>query len=156
MIEDKATEKLKSRAQDLADRQRCEEHGTIESRRRPHATSTSTSAEADEEMAVRRKARGVSVQYMLSTRPPFSADWRKTYHATLAAALGVAWRKYSREWSVDSISHERSVVINSEGLMQAFNLMDNLKRESPERPLIEMSEQVIQGMDWARDAAKGR
>ena len=72
----------------------------------------------------------MSAKYMLSTRPPFSADWRKTYHATLAAALGVAWRKYNREWSVDSISHEQKVVIDSDGLMQAFTRMDNLKRET--------------------------
>ncbi|HVF28348.1 MAG TPA: hypothetical protein VM943_08925 [Pyrinomonadaceae bacterium] len=92
----------------------------------------------------------MSVKYMLSARPPFSADWRKTYHGSLASALGVAWRKYNREWSVDSISHEQKVVINSEGLMQAFTRMDDLKRETPKLSLNAVSEQVIQGMDWAR------
>ncbi len=88
----------------------------------------------------------MSAKYVLSTRPPFSADWRKSYHPTLAGALGVAWRKYNREWSVDSILREQKVVINSEGLMQAFTRMDNLKRETPKLPLDEVSEQVIQGM----------
>jgi len=83
---------------------------------------------------------------MLSTRPPFSADWRKTYHTSLASALGVAWRRYNREWSVDSISHGQKVVINSDGLTQAFARMDDLKRETPKRPLDEVSEQVIRGM----------
>ncbi len=89
----------------------------------------------------------MSAKYVLSARQPFSADWRKSTHETLAAALGVAWRKYNREWSVDSITHEQKVVINSEGLMQAFTRMDDLKRETPKRPLDEVSEQVIRGME---------
>jgi hypothetical protein len=32
----------------------------------------------------------VSVKYTLRARAPFSADWHKSYHATLASALGVA------------------------------------------------------------------
>ena len=84
---------------------------------------------------------------MLCARAPFSPDWRKSYHPTFASALGVAWRKYHREWSVDSITNGASVVINSEGLMQAFAQMDNLRRETPKRPLDEMSEQVIRGME---------
>jgi len=84
---------------------------------------------------------------MLSARPPFSPDWRKSYHPTFAFALGAAWRKYNREWSVDSITNGPSIVINSEGLMQAFAEMDDLKRETPKRPLDEVSEQVIRGME---------
>jgi hypothetical protein len=34
--------------------------------------------------------------------------------------------------------------------MQAFNRMDDLKRETPKLSLGEVSEQVIQGMDWVR------
>jgi hypothetical protein len=84
---------------------------------------------------------------MMSTRPPFSADWRKTYHRSLVAALGTAWRKYKREWSVDGILHEQKVVISSEGLIQAFARMDNIMRETPTLSLDEVSEQVIQGME---------
>ncbi len=89
----------------------------------------------------------MSDRFRLSARPPFSPDWRKSYHPTFAFALGAAWRKYNREWSVDSITNGPSVVINSEGLMQAFTRMDELKRETPKRPLNEMSEQVIRGME---------
>ena len=89
----------------------------------------------------------MSVRYILSMRPPFSSDWRKSYHASLAAALGVAWRKYNRGWSVDGISYGRRVLVNSEGLMQVFTRMDDLKRETPKRPLNEVSEQVIWGME---------
>ncbi len=84
---------------------------------------------------------------MLSARPPFSPDWRKSYHPTLALSLGAAWRKFNREWSVDSITNGTSVVINTEELMQAFTRMDELKRETPKRPLNEVSEQVIWGME---------
>ena len=84
---------------------------------------------------------------MLSARPPFSPDWRKSYHPTLALSLGAAWRKFNREWSVDSITNGTSVVINTEELMQAFTRMDDLKRETPKRPMDEMSEQVIRGME---------
>ena len=89
----------------------------------------------------------MSAKYMLRARPPFSPDWRKSYHLTSAAALVAAWRKYNREWSVDSITNGTSVAINSEGLMQAFTRMDDLKRETPQRPLNEVSEQVIWGME---------
>ncbi len=84
---------------------------------------------------------------MLSTRPPFSADWSKSTHETLATALCVAWRKYNREWSVDGITNGQKVVVSSEGLMRALTRMDDLKRETPERPLGEVSEQVIQEME---------
>ena len=73
----------------------------------------------------------MSAKYVLSTRPPFSADWRKSYHPTLAGALGAAWRKYNREWSVDGITNGGKVVVSSEGLMRAFTRMDDLKREAP-------------------------
>ncbi len=84
---------------------------------------------------------------MLSARPPFTPNCRKSYHPTLALSLGAAWRKFNREWSVDSITNGPSVVINTEGLMQAFAQMDDLKRETPKRPLDEVSEQVIRGME---------
>ncbi|MDQ3255016.1 MAG: hypothetical protein M3R15_14125 [Acidobacteriota bacterium] len=89
----------------------------------------------------------MSAKYMLSARPPFSPDWCKSFHPTFASALGAAGRKYNREWSVDSITNGPSVVINSEGLMQAFTRMDELKRETPKRPLDEVSEQVIRGKE---------
>ncbi len=89
----------------------------------------------------------MSDRFRLSARPPFSPDWRKSYHPTFAFALGVAWRKYNRGWSVDGITNGPSVVINSEGLMQAFAQMDDLRRETPKRSLDEVSAQVIQGME---------
>ncbi len=94
----------------------------------------------------------MSARYTLSTRPPFSADWRKSTHASLAAALCVAWRRYNREWSVDGITNGGKVVVSSEGMVRAFTRMDDLKREAPERPLGEVSEQVIQEMEIHDDA----
>jgi hypothetical protein len=89
----------------------------------------------------------MSVKYMLSSRPPFASDWRKTYHATLTTALETAWRKHNREWSVDNIVREQEVIINRDELMQAFNQMDNLARDLPKRSLPEISEQVIREMN---------
>lgn len=88
----------------------------------------------------------MSAKYVLSTRPPFSADWRKTYHRSLPVALSTAWRKYKREWSVDNISHEQKVVFDSEGLMQVFSRMDALMRETPTLSLDEVSEQIVRGI----------
>ncbi len=89
----------------------------------------------------------MSAKYVLSTRQPFSADWRKTYHRSLAIALSTAWRKYKREWSVDNITHEQKVVFDGEGLMQVFSRMDEIMRATPTLSLDEVSEQVIQGME---------
>jgi hypothetical protein len=89
----------------------------------------------------------VSAKYTLSARAPFSAGWRKSTHDTLAAAVGAAWRKYNREWSIDGISHGQKVVIDSQGLMQAFARMDEIMRETPKLSLDEVSEQVIRGIE---------
>jgi hypothetical protein len=89
----------------------------------------------------------VSARYTLSARAPFSADWQKGTHDTLAGALGVAWRKYNREWSIDSISRGQSIVIDSAGMMRAFSRMDEIMRESPTLSLGEVSEQVIREIE---------
>ncbi len=89
----------------------------------------------------------MSVKYTLSARAPFSADWGKSIHETLGAAVGAAWRKYNREWSIDGISHGQKVVIDSQGLMQAFARMDEIRRETPTLSLDEVSEQVIRGIE---------
>jgi hypothetical protein len=93
----------------------------------------------------------MSVKYMLTSRPPFISDWRKTYHTSLTNALETAWRKHNREWSIDSIAREQKVIISREELMQAFNQMDDLMRELPKRTLPEISEQVIREMERESD-----
>ncbi len=94
----------------------------------------------------------MSVRYTLSARAPFSAGWRKSTHETLAGALGAAWRKYNREWSIDGISHGQKVVIDSQGLMQAFARTDEIMRETPKLSLDEVAEQVIREMEIHDDA----
>jgi hypothetical protein len=84
---------------------------------------------------------------MMSTRPPFSPDWRKSYHRSLAVALSTAWRKYKREWSVDNISHEQKVVFDGEGLMQVFSRMDEIMRGTPTLSLDEVSERIVRGIE---------
>jgi ubiquinone biosynthesis protein UbiJ len=86
----------------------------------------------------------MSGKYTVSLRAPFTSSWRKTQHASLAIALGGAWRKHRNNFSVDSITQEQKVVINSEELAQAFAQMDNLAHDQPKRPLHEIAEQVIQ------------
>jgi hypothetical protein len=56
-----------------------------------------------------------------------------------------AWRKHSRGYSVDNITHEREVFIDSQMMTQMLDEMDNLVREMPKRPLSEITEQVILG-----------
>ena len=94
----------------------------------------------------------MSVRYTLSARAPFSADWRKGTHDTLAAALSVAWRRYKREWSIDNISRGQSIVFDSDGMMRAFSRMDEIMRETPKLSLGEVAEQVIREMDIHDDA----
>lgn len=89
----------------------------------------------------------MSAKFLLSCRPPFASNWRKTYHASLTTALETAWRKHNREWSVDSIVQEQKVIINREELMQAFSQMDNLTRELPKPSLPEISDRVIREMN---------
>ena len=103
---------------------------------------------ADEEMGgAKRKAVRSERQIHAEHASTVLRRMHKSYHADLAAALGVAWRKYNREWSVDDITNGGKVVVSSEGLMRAFTRMDDLKREAPQRPLGEVSEQVIQEME---------
>lgn len=89
----------------------------------------------------------MSARYAVSLRAPFTSEWRKSLHADLTAALSVAWRKHEREWSVDSITSEQKVIIDSDGLAQAFARIDDLLRELPKRPVSEAAEQVIREME---------
>ena len=91
----------------------------------------------------------MSGKYMVSLRAPFTSSWRKTYHESLVVALRGAWRKHNNNWSVDSISQEQKVIINSEELSQAFAQMDDLAHNQPKRPPLEIAEQVIQEIDKA-------
>jgi hypothetical protein len=87
----------------------------------------------------------VSNKYTLSYRAPFTSGWRKSHSTSLAEAMTSAWRKHSRGYSVDNITHEREVFIDSGVMTQVLDEMDNLVRETPERPLSEITEQVIRG-----------
>lgn len=91
----------------------------------------------------------MSGKFTVSVRAPYTSGWRKTHHASLAIALGGAWRKHNNNFSVDSITQEQRVIINSEELAQAFAQMDNLAHDQPKRPLHEIAEQVIQEIDKA-------
>ena len=87
----------------------------------------------------------MSNKYTLSYRAPFTSGWSKTHSTSLVEAMSAAWRKHSRGCSVDNITHEREVFIDSEVMTQMLDEMDNLVREMPKRPLSEITEQVIRG-----------
>ena len=91
----------------------------------------------------------MTVRYTISCRAPFTTGRRKTFHPSLTSALESAWRKHHHDWSIDSITRERKVIINREALTQAFTQMDDLAREQPKRPPHEISEQVIREMGKA-------
>lgn len=91
----------------------------------------------------------MSAKYTVSLRAPFASNWSKAQYASLASALSAAWRKHNKDCSVDNITYEQQVIINSEELTQAFAEMDNLAREQPKRPPHELAEQIIQERDNA-------
>lgn len=88
-------------------------------------------------------------KYIVNLRAPFTSNWSKSKHESLAGALNGAWRKHHKDFSVDNVSYEQKVVINSESLAQAISEMDNLAREQPKRPSVELAELVIQKMNNA-------
>ena len=68
----------------------------------------------------------MSSRYTLSTRAPFTPEWRKSRHADLACALLAAWRKHKKEWAVGAVESGPRVVLDREGLARAFDRMDEL------------------------------
>lgn len=80
---------------------------------------------------------------MVSQRAPFASNWTKSFHESLAKALGGAWRNHNRNYSVDNITYEQKVVISNTELPQAFAEMDNLLRIQPKLSHFELAEQVI-------------
>jgi hypothetical protein len=91
----------------------------------------------------------VSAKYVVSLRAPFSANWSKSQHETLAGALSSAWRKYNKNYSVNNVSYEQKVIIDHEELAEAFTEMDNLSRERPKRQPYELAEHIIREIDAA-------
>lgn len=89
----------------------------------------------------------MSGKYTVSLRAPFTSNWSKAQYESLASALSGAWRKHKKDCSIDSITYEQQIVINSDELTQAFTEMDNLAREQPKRQPYELAEQVIQERD---------
>lgn len=86
----------------------------------------------------------MSGKYTVSLRAPFTSNWSKAQYESLASALSGAWRKHHKDCSIDNITYEQQVIINSEELAQAFTEMDNLTREQPKRQPYEIAEQIIQ------------
>lgn len=80
----------------------------------------------------------------MSFRAPFSSNWSKAQHESLASALDSAWRRQKKDYSVGDITYQRKVVINNDELIQAFTLLDNLAREQPKPQPYELAERVIQ------------
>lgn len=80
---------------------------------------------------------------MVSQRAPFALNWAKSFHESLAKALGAAWRNHNRNYSVDSITREQKVIISNVELSQAFAEMENLQRAQPKLLPYELAEQVI-------------
>ena len=70
----------------------------------------------------------MSVKYTVSLRAPFTANWSKVQHPSLARALEGAWRKYKRDYSVGTITYEGRAIFTNEDLTQAFDRIDNLAR----------------------------
>lgn len=91
----------------------------------------------------------MSGKYTVSLRAPFASNWSKVQYESLASALSGAWRKRNKDCSVDNITYERQVVINSEDLAQAFAEMDNLVREQPKCQPYELAEQIIREREKA-------
>ena len=88
----------------------------------------------------------MSVKYTVSLRAPFTSNWSKAQHPSLAKALDCAWRKYKRDFSVATITYEGMTIFSNEELMQAFDRMDNLTREQSRTQPFEFAGQVIQEM----------
>jgi hypothetical protein len=88
----------------------------------------------------------MNVKYTVSLRAPFTSNWSKAPHPSLAKALDSAWRKYKRDYSVATISYEGMTIFTNEELMQAFDRMDNLAREQSKPQPLEFAGQVIQEM----------
>lgn len=91
----------------------------------------------------------MSGKYTVNQRAPFTTNWLKSKHETLAGALSGAWRKYNKDFSVENVSYEQKVIIDHEELAQVFNEMDNLSRERPKRQPYELAEQIIRKIDAA-------
>ena len=91
----------------------------------------------------------MSAKYIVSLRAPFTTNWSKSQHETLAGALSGAWRKYNKDFSVNNVSYEQKVIIDHEELARAFTEMDNLSREQPKRQPYELAEQIIRKIDAA-------
>lgn len=91
----------------------------------------------------------MSGKYTVSLRAPFTSNWSKAQYESLASALSGAWRKHNKDCSVDNITYEQQVIIDSEELAQAFTEMDNLAREQPKRQPYELAEQIIQEREQA-------
>ena len=89
------------------------------------------------------------MKYIVSLRAPFTANWSKSQHETLAGALCSAWRKYNKNYSVNHVSYEQKVIFDHEELAGAFTEMDILARERPKRQPYEMAEHIIREIDAA-------
>lgn len=91
----------------------------------------------------------MSGKYTVSLRAPFTSNWSKAQYESLASALSGAWRKHKKDCSIDNITYEQQIIINSDELTQAFTEMENLAREHPKLQPFELAEQIIQERDRA-------
>src|SRR3954469_11215098 len=97
----------------------------------------------------------MSAKYTVSLRAPFTANWSKAQHPSLAKALDSAWRKYKKDYSISTITYEGGTIFTNEDLTQAFDRMDNLAREQSKPQPFELAEQVIQEMGRQSNTEEG-
>jgi hypothetical protein len=97
----------------------------------------------------------VSKPYTLNIRPPFGAAWGKSSHDSLAAALHAAWRKRQKDCSVGDVTHDGSVVIESQRVSQLIDEMDEVMRAEPKSQPREVAEVITRRINEAGGAGRG-
>lgn len=92
--------------------------------------------------------------YILNIRRPFASEWTRSLQSSLAGALHLAWRKRQKDCSVGDITHKGAVVIDSQGVSQLLDEMDEILRAERKRKPPEVAEMIAGRIDEAGGAGR--